>query len=152
MQEILFLLLRTRVDIWKYEVFLSPIMTQSVLAFIAQISSSIWRIRLYSSVSWFWRLSKKGFGLTAKAFWVPNILAIMHHTKQKRKAKKGYITLKLEQRHMIEWEWLFVGNIMKRIGFQTTWIKLINGRSHWTFVIHIKKQSQRVLSNHLGDH
>ena len=35
--------------------------------------------------------------------------------KQKRKAKKGYMTLKLEQRLMIEWEWLSVGNIMKRI-------------------------------------
>ena len=45
--------------------------------------------------------------------------------KQKRKAKKGYMTLKLEQRLIIEWEWLFVGYIMKRIGLHTKWIKLI---------------------------
>ena len=50
--------------------------------------------------------------------------------KQKGKAKKGYITLKLEQRLMMAWDWLFAGNIMKRIGFHTKWIKLINGRSH----------------------
>ena len=56
-----------------------------------------------------------------------NVLAfkIMHHMKLKRKAQKGYMTLKLEQRVMIEWEWPFVGNIMKRIGLHTKWIKLI---------------------------
>ena len=39
-----------------------------------------------------------------------NVLAfkIMHHMKQKRKAKKGYMTFKLEQRLMIEWEWLYL--------------------------------------------
>ena len=47
--------------------------------------------------------------------------------KQKRKAKKdtSYMTLKLEQRLVIEWEWLFVGNIMKKIGFHAKWNKLI---------------------------
>ena len=33
---------------------------------------------------------------------------ITRRIKQKRKAKKGYMTLKLEQRLRIEWEWLFV--------------------------------------------
>ena len=35
------------------------------------------------------------------------------------------MTLKLEQRLVIEWEWRFVGNIMKKIGFHTKWNKLI---------------------------
>ena len=64
--------------------------------------------------------------------------------KQKRKAKKGYMTLKLVQRLMIEWEWLFVGNLMKRIVFHTKWIKLINGRSHQSFLLCIKKQRAKV--------
>ena len=75
-----------------------------------------------------------------------NVLAfkIMHHMKLKRKAQKGYMTLKLEQRVMIEWEWLFVGNIMKRIVFHTKWIELINGRSHQSFLLYIKKQRAKV--------
>ena len=60
--------------------------------------------------------------------------------KLKRKAQKGYMTLKLEQRVMIEWEWPFVANIMKRIVFHTKWIELINGRSHQSFLLCIKKQ------------
>lgn len=74
---ILFLLLRTSIDIRKYDVFLSPIMIQLALDFIAQISSSIWRIRLYFSDSWFCRLIRKELGQLAIAFWMPCNLAII---------------------------------------------------------------------------
>ena len=74
---ILFLLLCTSIDIRKYDVFLSPIMIQLAFDFIAQISSSIWRIRLYFSDSWFCRLIRKELGQLAIAFWVPCNLAII---------------------------------------------------------------------------
>ena len=47
------------------------------------------------------------------------------------------MTLKIEQRLVIEWEWLFVGNIMKKIGFHTKWIKLIM-RGEGYLIYHFK--------------
>ena len=55
--------------------FLSPAMSQLVLAFIAQSSSSHWRIWLNSSESWSCKLKRKALGLTTSVFRMPRSLA-----------------------------------------------------------------------------
>ena len=70
-----FLCLLTTVEVWKKEVLRSPKVVQFSRDFIAQNSSSWSIIRLYSSVSYFSRWTRKSLGLLARAFWVPLSLA-----------------------------------------------------------------------------
>ena len=70
-QEILFLFLRTRAEVWKNVVFLSLWISQLYLDFTDQNSSSCWLISQYSSFNCLFKVKRWAFGPLVRAFWMP---------------------------------------------------------------------------------
>lgn len=73
----MFLFLLIRVVTWKNLVFFSPSSSQLTLDLISHSSRSFSRVALYSSLSCFSKLTRKGEGETHIFLWIPESLASM---------------------------------------------------------------------------
>ena len=50
----------------------------------------------------------------------------LHYMKHQQKGKTGFMALKLDMSKAYNWvKWVFLKNIMKKMGFETRWINLI---------------------------